>query len=189
MKKQTQFRETKQRNAIRAALEATGRPLSPLEILELAGKEVPRLGIATVYRNIRSMVESNELVSVDLPGQPARFTLPEHKNDHVFVDIPSNEVYTFQAPVSALQKLLPRGFKADTVSLYATGTVGVMAKRATAKAAAETVTVSAPAPAPKKAAKKAAKKAGKKAAKKAGKKAAKKATKKAARKGARKRAS
>lgn len=173
MKKTTQLRETKQRNAIHAALIATGRPLSPLEILEIAGKEVPRIGIATVYRNIRSMVESGELVGVDLPGQPARFTLPDHKKPHVFVDTEADEVYTFDAPVGALQKLLPRGFKADTVAIYATGTVGVMAKRTFAKSAAEAAP-GAPAPAAKKATKKAAKKAVKKTVKKAAKKASRK---------------
>src|SRR5690554_5825949 len=122
-----QFRETKQRNAIWSVLDTTQRPLSPLEILKLASSEVPRLGIATVYRNIRSMVESGELATVELPGQPARFTLPAHRQAHVFLDTESDEVYTFEAPASELRKFLPRGFKASSLTLYATGSVGVTA--------------------------------------------------------------
>ncbi len=170
-----QLRETKQRNAIWFVLDSTQRPLSPLEILKLASDEVPRLGIATVYRNIRSMVESGELSTVELPGQPARFTLPAYRQDHVFLDTESDEVYTFEAPAAELRKLLPRGFKANTVTLYATGSIGVTAKRTAKKA------VSTPAPTARKtAAKKTAIK--KAAAKKTTAKTARKASKKATRK-------
>ena len=41
-------RKTPQREAIREAIEAADRPLSPQEILELAQRAVPQLGIATV---------------------------------------------------------------------------------------------------------------------------------------------
>ena len=50
-------RSTRQRRAIRRVLLETRRPLSPREILELARKQVPSLGLATVYRILRALVE------------------------------------------------------------------------------------------------------------------------------------
>jgi len=58
------FRETKQRNAIKHAIDRAGRPVGPKEILEIAADEVPNLGIATVYRNIKTMLAQNEIVRI-----------------------------------------------------------------------------------------------------------------------------
>jgi len=72
------LRSTKQRDAIRSAFDRghdQSRLLSPAEVLEIAGKEVPNLGIATVYRNIKTMLEKGEIVAVVLPGQADRYAL------------------------------------------------------------------------------------------------------------------
>ena len=49
-------RSTRQRTAIRDALEAAQRPLLPQEVLDAAQAQVPSLGIATVYRNLKQLV-------------------------------------------------------------------------------------------------------------------------------------
>ena len=49
-------RSTRQRTAIRAAIDAAGRPLSPQEVLEAAQAEVPALGLATIYRNLKQLI-------------------------------------------------------------------------------------------------------------------------------------
>ena len=64
------IRQTRQRDAIRAALEEAGRPLSPQELHSLASRRLPGLGLRTVYRQIREMVAGGEIVGVDYPGQP-----------------------------------------------------------------------------------------------------------------------
>ena len=72
------MRDTKQRDAIRSALKNAGnRILSPMEILAIAKKDLPNLGIATVYRNIKGMLELGEIKAVQLPGQADRYTLAE----------------------------------------------------------------------------------------------------------------
>jgi Fe2+ or Zn2+ uptake regulation protein len=63
-------RSTRQRAAIREAIEQAGRPLLAQEVLDLACLHVPRLGIATVYRNIKAMVEEGAIKQVLLPGEP-----------------------------------------------------------------------------------------------------------------------
>jgi len=50
-------RKTRQKAAIRAAFEAPNRPLSPQEVLQFAQREVARLGIATVYGNLKALVQ------------------------------------------------------------------------------------------------------------------------------------
>jgi len=67
------IRNTRQRKAIFDVLKEEARPLSVVEIFELAVKSVPGIGIRTVYRNIRELVEEGKLVGVDYPGQPPRY--------------------------------------------------------------------------------------------------------------------
>jgi hypothetical protein len=63
-------RNTRQRSAIRHAIAQANRPLLPLEVLDAAQQDVPGLGIATVYRNLKLLVEEGELQAVNLPGRP-----------------------------------------------------------------------------------------------------------------------
>ena len=66
------MRMTDQRRAILAAFDAATGPLSPVEVLEVAGAEVPQLNLTTVYRNLKGMVERDELVIVRVsPRRPA----------------------------------------------------------------------------------------------------------------------
>ena len=66
-------RHTRQGEVILAAIKTAGRPLTPLEIHQLASKKIPRLGIATTYRHIKTLSESHQVVGVDYPGQPPRY--------------------------------------------------------------------------------------------------------------------
>jgi Fur family ferric uptake transcriptional regulator len=61
-------RNTRQRAALRDAFEQAARPLSPQEALELARQTGGPMGIATVYRNIRALLDEGWLASVELPG-------------------------------------------------------------------------------------------------------------------------
>ena len=61
-------RNTKQKDAIRAAFVETGRPLSPEEVLSYAQRNVADLSIATVYRNLKIMVEEKWLLSCNCPA-------------------------------------------------------------------------------------------------------------------------
>ncbi|MFA5258245.1 MAG: transcriptional repressor [Opitutales bacterium] len=69
------IRSTRQRKAILAVLQAEARPLTVNEIFQLALREAPGIGLRTVYRNIREMVDLVRVVGVDYPGQPPRYEL------------------------------------------------------------------------------------------------------------------
>ncbi len=106
-------RSTRQRHSIRSAIEAAGRPLLPAEILVHAQRDVPALGLATVYRNIKQLLESGEILLVELPGEPARYELAGHKHHHHFRCHGCNRVFDVHACPGDMQKLVPQGFTVD----------------------------------------------------------------------------
>lgn len=107
-------RSTRQRLAIRHSFEKSGRPLGPKEILDIAGTEVEKLGIATVYRNIKSMIEKKELISVDIPGQPSRYFLPSGAKRPVFLCTKTNKAFFVDPKCIKIELAnLPKEFHPD----------------------------------------------------------------------------
>jgi Fur family ferric uptake transcriptional regulator len=103
-------RRTQQRRAIREAIEAADRPLSPQEILDAAQEEVPGLGIATVYRNVKHMVEDGVLHTVELPGGPSRYEAAGKHHHHHFHCRRCDRVFEVEDCPGSLQGLTPDGF-------------------------------------------------------------------------------
>ena len=103
-------RNTQQGNAIRQALKKAGRPLSSQEILDQAQKKVPGLGIATVYRNLKSLQKDGSVIAVELPGQPPRWELAPEKHHHHFLCNTCDKLYEINACPEDLQCLLPAGY-------------------------------------------------------------------------------
>jgi Fur family transcriptional regulator, ferric uptake regulator len=77
-------RDTRQRRAIRLVFETSGRPLSTQEVLSAAHRHAPSLGLATVYRNVKALVEEGWLVAVELPGEAARYEPAGKRHHHHF---------------------------------------------------------------------------------------------------------
>lgn len=106
-------RNTRQRGAIRRAFERADRPLSPGEVLAEARREVSRLGIATVYRSIRSLQDEGWLAAVELPGEPARYELSGKKHHHHFHCGDCDRVFEIPCHSSMTVPELPRPFRVD----------------------------------------------------------------------------
>jgi Fur family transcriptional regulator, ferric uptake regulator len=106
-------RHTRQRTAIRDALEHAGRPLSPPEILNLAKGRVKALGLATVYRNIRAMIESGEIVQVELPGDSPRYERAGKHHHHHFHCRTCGKVFEAEGCPTGLATLVPGGFELE----------------------------------------------------------------------------
>ena len=77
-------RRTEQREAMKQVFEEADRPLTAQEVCDRAQQEVPGLGIATVYRNLKSFVEEGLLRSVDLPDEPSRYESIDLDHHHHF---------------------------------------------------------------------------------------------------------
>lgn len=103
-------RSTKQRSAIREVLLEADRPLLASEVLDLAQATVPSLGIATVYRTLKSLVTEESLQVVELPGENPRFEFA-HGHHHHFCCKICNKVFDIHACPGDFSRLLPPGFE------------------------------------------------------------------------------
>lgn len=115
-------RQTRQRGAIRRAFQRAGRPLSPAEVLGDARRDVGGLGIATVYRNIRALLDERWLVTVDLPGEAARYELAGQDHHHHFRCRRCERVFDIPCAVAAFDDALPAGFHLDRHDVVLHGT-------------------------------------------------------------------
>lgn len=106
-------RQTRQRAAIRRALEAEARPLAPAELLSAARGEVPGLGIATVYRTLKALVDDGLAVAVELPGEPARYERTPRGHHHHFRCRACARVYEVPGCARGIAALVPPGFELD----------------------------------------------------------------------------
>ena len=112
-------RSTKQRAAIREALQGADRPLLATEVLDMAQKSVPSLGIATVYRTLKALIEQESLQVVELPGENPRFEFA-HGHHHHFCCKACGRVYDIHACPGDFGKMVPPGFQVSDheVTLY-----------------------------------------------------------------------
>lgn len=104
-------RKTDQKAAIRQVFEDSGRPLTAQEICDLAQGDVPGLGIATVYRNVKSLVESDWLHPVELPGEPARYERTDLGHHHHFQCDGCGKVFDVHGCPGGVSAMLPAGFE------------------------------------------------------------------------------
>ena len=115
-------RNTRQKDAIRTAFVETGRPLSPEEVLAYAQRSVRDLSIATIYRNLKTLVEEGWLVAVLLPGEPPRYELSGKAHHHHFWCNDCGKVYELEGCTPRIKAKLPRGFRALHHDLLLYGT-------------------------------------------------------------------
>ncbi|MEZ4417150.1 MAG: transcriptional repressor [Gemmatimonadota bacterium] len=106
-------KETAQRRAIRRAFERSGRPLAPAEVLHSAREECPSLGLATVYRNLRLLVEEEWLALVALPGTSPRYERAGKPHHHHFLCRSCDQAFDIAACTDAFHSLVPSGFRIE----------------------------------------------------------------------------
>jgi Fur family ferric uptake transcriptional regulator len=113
-------RDTQQRQAIRRVIDDAGRPLSPREILDSAQAHRSGLGIATVYRTLKALVEEGALALVELPGEPPRYEATGKRHHHHFHCRSCDRVYELEGCPEGLRTLTPAGFALESheVVLY-----------------------------------------------------------------------
>lgn len=111
-------RNTRQREAVRQAVEQSGHALTPAEILRAAQVAVPGLNLSTIYRQLNGLLDESRIVKVLLPGEPARFEAACHQADahfgphhhHHFHCAGCDRVMTLHRCPGAMQDLVPAGF-------------------------------------------------------------------------------
>jgi Fur family ferric uptake transcriptional regulator len=115
-------RNTKQKRAIREALQGAGRPLSTEEVFEAAQREIDGLGLATVYRSIRALLDGGWLASVEVPGKGTLYELAGKAHHHHFSCTDCGRVYELDGCDSDVAVRLPTGFRATRheITIYGT---------------------------------------------------------------------
>ena len=116
-------RNTKQGEVVLEVMRSAGRPLTPLEIHQRATQEIPRLGIATTYRHLKALAESNHVVGVDYPGQPPRYEWADGQDKVHFACRSCDKLFALEdttedtPPANAPEGFIVQGFE---VMLYGT---------------------------------------------------------------------
>ena len=113
-------RATRQNTAIREAIAAAGRPLSPAEVLDEARRHVAALGLATVYRNLKALVDEGAIQVVTLPGEVPRYETAQRGHHHHFRCDTCQKVFDVHQCPGDLAGLAPPGFSVSRheITLY-----------------------------------------------------------------------
>ena len=105
------IRNTRQLRAIHDVLNGTDRPVSIEEIHRAAKAREPGLGVATVYRTVKALVEAGTVVSIALPGEGPRFELSGKGHHHHFQCNRCGRIFETKACLGNLRRLVPRRFQ------------------------------------------------------------------------------
>jgi len=116
-----QSRNTRQKAAIREAFLHAGRPLSPEETVAIARCAIEVISLATVYRNIHSLIAEKWLVPVELPGQSTRYEIAGKAHHHHFQCNDCGKLFELTGCEISAKPKLPRGFLATGHELFVYG--------------------------------------------------------------------
>jgi len=111
---------TRQRSAVQKTLEDAGRPMTPAEIWTVARSLSPGLGIATVYRALRILMDMGAVEVVEIPGAPPHYERKHPQHHHHFLCEHCQRVFEVEACTSGIDQLAPAGFtvKRHSLTLY-----------------------------------------------------------------------
>ena len=114
-------RDTAQRRAIRDVFDREDRPLTPQEVLEGAQSVVPKMGLATVYRTLKSLTEVDSVKVVDVPGEPQRYELAGKAHHHHFSCRSCGRMFEMDGCPGDLERMVPKDFVMEDHEVYIYG--------------------------------------------------------------------
>lgn len=76
-------RMTNQRELILAELRKSKQHMTADELYDVVRKKMPRISLATVYRNLETLVESGMIARLEISGRQMRFDFDAQAHDHV----------------------------------------------------------------------------------------------------------
>lgn len=118
----TTFRRTRQREAVRSSIEAANRPLRADEVLLLARAQVPELGLATVYRTLKLLVNEDQLREVKLRSGATRYEPVQQEHNSFFLCDSCSRAFPVDAATQVGRVDLPEGFQMRRRELTLLGT-------------------------------------------------------------------
>ena len=109
------IRKTNQREGVIQIFKDSSGPLTPQEILERMQKKGDNIGIATIYRTLKLLVESEQIVSVTLPDGQTRYEMAHLDHHHHFKCRLCSQIFDLDhCPIQIGKNLnLPEGFSLE----------------------------------------------------------------------------
>ena len=106
-------RDTVQKRVVREAFESAKRPLRPEEVFVRARKRRPQIGMATVYRSIKSLIAAHELCAVELPGGATYYEIFRNEHHHHFHCRACEQVFEVESCPASMKDFSLPGFKVE----------------------------------------------------------------------------
>src|SRR5260370_12300953 len=132
MRRAARKRRTRQLEQVFAALQGEHSHQFAHEIYRRVHKKLPRISLATVYRNLHSLVEEGKIRTLLLDGQAARYDPETSEHDHFVCEGCARVVDLFlrrRARRVDLTPLAKRGYVVTTHDLTGHGMCPVCAAR------------------------------------------------------------
>lgn len=124
-------RNTRQRDVILDVIRSARGPLAVSGIFPRAAKQIPGIGIATVYRTIKLLVEQDRVSVVILPTGETQYEIHGLSHHHHFLCTRCGQVFCMDfCPFSgAYRAHLPYGFRMESHTVTTYGTCPECGKR------------------------------------------------------------
>jgi len=115
-------RRTRQRDAVVEIISRAEGPLSVPQLLEMANLQGGKVGVATIYRTVKLLLEAGRIQAVTLPDGALRYERAELGHHHHFHCTRCDRVFDLSGcPVRIEPGDLPKGFSMDSHEVTLTG--------------------------------------------------------------------
>jgi Fur family ferric uptake transcriptional regulator len=104
---------TQQRLTLAGLIMKAQRPLTPAEICRAGQKEIPSLGIATVYRALKRQLEEGRVRLVEIPGVSPHYECTARQHHHFFFCRHCHHLYNLERCLRGVSGLAPKGFSVE----------------------------------------------------------------------------
>jgi Fur family transcriptional regulator, ferric uptake regulator len=104
---------TQQKRTLTGVILHAERPLTPAEICQAGKKAIPSLGIATVYRVLRQLVEEGRVRLVEIPGISPHYESTARQHHHFFFCQRCRRLFDLVGCVRGVRGLAPQGFAVE----------------------------------------------------------------------------
>jgi Fur family ferric uptake transcriptional regulator len=114
------LRLTRQQRGVLQAFEEAEQPLASQEAWEVARRETPGLGLATVYRSVKLLLDAGKLNRVDVEGESPRYELAGKGHHHHFYCRECAKITQLPDCPAGLKDLVPPGYAMEdhTIVIY-----------------------------------------------------------------------
>jgi len=111
---------TQQKLTLTSLITKAERPLTPAEICRAGRKEIPSLGIATVYRALKQLAEEGQVRLVEIPGVSPHYECTARQHHHFFFCQHCHSLFNLDGCLRGVSGLAPKGFsvKRHEIVLY-----------------------------------------------------------------------